>query len=71
MKIEKESDALYREYRQLVRMAERLTRKYPYSDQIYARMNEIFQRQKQIVKELEESTGIAIISDWTADWTKK
>ena len=69
--IEKESDALYREYKQLVRTAERLTRKYPYSDQLMYQMNKIFQRQKQIVKELEECTGIAITSDWTFDWTKK
>jgi peptide subunit release factor 1 (eRF1) len=59
MKIKKESDVLRREYKNLSRVAERLTRKDTY-DKIEPAMNEIFQRQSQIIKELEECTGIQI-----------
>ena len=59
MKIEKESDALRREYRQLVRTMERLTRKYTW-DQIEPAWQQIFRRQGEIIKELEECTGIQI-----------
>jgi hypothetical protein len=63
MKIEKESDVLRREYKHLVRVAERLTRKGTWK-QIEPAMNEIFQRQGQIIKELEECTGVKIRNDF-------
>jgi hypothetical protein len=59
MRIEKESDALKREYKHLVRVSERLTKKYSY-DRIESQLNQIHQRQYQIVKELEKCTGIQI-----------
>ena len=51
MKIEKEADVLNREYKRLVKTAER---------QIETPLNQIFERQYQIIKELEECTGVQI-----------
>ena len=59
MRIEKESDALNREYKRLSRMAERLTRKYK-GDDAWTAIQPILQRQDQIIKELEECTGVQI-----------
>ena len=62
MKIEKESDALYREYRQLARLIYQLTRKHNYDDPLlWIRINEIYTRQGQIIAELEKCTGIELI----------
>ena len=66
MKIAKESDALRKKYRDLVRVTERLLRKYafghsPGQDQVLqSRLNQILVRQGQIVKELEECTDVQI-----------
>ena len=50
---------LKREYRQTVDELERLTGKYPY-DHIESQVNELFQRQRQIIKEIETCTGIEV-----------
>ena len=70
MKIEKESDALKREYKTLVRLTERLTQEYPY-DQIESSVNQIFERQGQIIKELEKCTGVQITCPTIEDTLKE
>ena len=72
MKIEKESDALNREYRQLANIAERLTKKYTGDDDLlWIRLNQIHNRQGQIIKELEECTGINIPQPTKEDTLKE
>lgn len=70
MKIEKESDTLNREYKRLSMMMERLTKKGTW-DKIEPAFNELHQRQGQIVKELEECTGIQITCPTREDTLKE
>ena len=51
---------LRREYKGLANEIEQLTHKYPY-DHIESQIQQIFQRQLQIVKELEDCTGFCYI----------
>jgi hypothetical protein len=53
--------ALNREYKQLARELERVSRSREYSyEQKMSQMDQMFQRQQQIIKELETCTGLEI-----------
>jgi hypothetical protein len=61
MKIDKESDTLKKEYKGICNEIEQLTRSRKYSPEyIMSKMNQMLQRQEEIVKEIENCTGIQI-----------